>query len=145
MHLHMYRSCGYSEHHISSVRGHSYLPFMYNMPFFGRESNRPSPPFLYCVWQWNKQGSLPRVTLKGNRPATSWLTRDLHVLLKLHVLTMLSRSLLLVCQLLPMPHSKSKSEDCAREEQKMPMLHTAAPHKIPNVPIPPIHTHVYML
>lgn len=144
MHLHVYRSYGYSEHPISCVHGHPYLPFMYNTPFFGRESIRPSPPFLYCAWQWSKQGRLPCVTLEGNRTAAG-LTRGFHMHLKLHVVTMLSQSLLLVCQFLPMPHSKRKSEDCAREEQKMPMSCTAAPHKIPSVPIPPIHTHIYML
>ena len=89
---------------------------------------------------------MPHVTLEGNRPAASWLTQDLHMVLKLRMDTMLSGSLVLICQLLPMSHSRSKSEDCAREEQKTSMPCTAAPYKIQNDQIPPhTHTHIYTL
>lgn len=142
MHLHVYRSYGYSEHPISCVHGHPYLPFMYNTPFFGRESIRPSPPFLYCAWQWSKQGRLPCVTLEGNRTAAG-LTRGLHMHLKLHVVTMLSQSLLLVCQFLPMPHSKRKSEDlCKRRAEDAYVLHCCTSQN-PKCCYSP-HTHTYI-
>lgn len=112
------------------------------MPFFGRESSRPCHSLLYLSWQCSEQGRLPHVTLEGKRAAASWLTQDLHTALKAHVGTVLSGSLVLVCQLLPMQHSRSKSEDCASEEQKLPMTCSAVTYKLQNVQIPP-YTHIY--
>lgn len=115
---------------------------LYNMPFFGRESSRPCPPFSYLVWQCSEQGSLPHVTLEGNRAAASWLTQDLRTALKLHVDTMLSGSLVLVCQLLPMPRSRSKSEDCERGTADVYALQccTLQNPECSNSP----HTHTYL-
>lgn len=90
-------------------------------------------PFSYLVWQCSEQSSLPHVTLEGNRAAASWLVQDLHTALALRMDTVLSASLVMVCQLLPMAQPRSKSEGCAREEQKTSVPCRAAPYKIWNV------------
>lgn len=71
---------------------------------------------------------------------SSWLTQDLHTALKLHVDTMLSGSLVLVCQLLLMPHSRNKSEDHARKVQNVYALHCCT-LQTQNVQI---HCHTYI-
>lgn len=154
VHLHLPLSCDLSALHISCVRCCSWSLICKTCHFLEGTAVCHVLPFHALCDNIVSKAACP-CHCRKEQSFSSCLPQDLYTALKQHVDTTLSGSLGLVCQLLPMAHSRNKSEDCARKVQNVYALQccTLQPQKVQihchkYIPVcmylyPSIHTHTH--